>query len=69
MEKITIKTEYITLGQFIKYIGLVSTGGEMKFFLLNEKILVNKIEENRRGKKLYKTDIIKIEGFGEYLIG
>ena len=31
MKKIPIKTEYITLGQFLKLADIISTGGEAKF--------------------------------------
>ncbi|MGM0495278.1 MAG: S4 domain-containing protein YaaA [Bacillota bacterium] len=60
MKEIIIKTEYITLGQFLKHISIVSSGGEVKFFLKNNKIFVNSENENRRGKKLYPGDKISI---------
>ena len=60
MKDIFIKTEYITLGQFLKLISLVSSGGEVKFFLKNNKVFINGNEENRRGKKLYPNDKITI---------
>ena len=59
-----IKDTYITLGQFLKSVDLVSTGGETKSFLLENEILVNNIKENRRGRKLYKNDIIEISKIG-----
>ena len=62
MEKITIKGEYLKLEQLLKIGDLVSSGGEAKFFLINNKILVNNEEENRRGRKLYKGDVVKILG-------
>jgi len=60
MKEIIIKTEYITLGQFLKHISLVSSGGEVKFFLKNNNVFVNSENENRRGKKLYPGDKITI---------
>lgn len=60
MKEIKIRTEYITLGQLIKYLGIVSTGGEIKLFLLENPVFVNKMQENRRGKKLYPGDLIEI---------
>lgn len=60
MKEIKIRTEYITLGQLIKYLGIVSTGGEIKLFLLENPVFVNKTQENRRGKKLYPGDLIEI---------
>lgn len=64
MKNIEIKDEYITLGQFLKIVDLVSTGGEAKIFLLENEILVNGLKENRRGRKLYKNDIIEISKIG-----
>lgn len=58
--EISLKTEYITLGQLLKLSNVVSTGGEVKSFLLNNVILVNNEKENRRGKKLYKNDLISV---------
>jgi S4 domain protein yaaA len=60
MEKIT--TEYITLQQFMKLSGIVSTGGEAKLKIKEMDIVVNGEKENRRGRKLYPGDNVKIEG-------
>lgn len=60
MKNIKITTEFITLGQFLKYVGLISLGSEAKTFLLNEKVLVNGGVENRRGRKLYVGNTISI---------
>ncbi len=62
MKQVHIKDEYITLGQLLKIVDLVSSGGETKIFLNSNKILVNNELENRRGKKLYKDDVIEISG-------
>lgn len=61
IKEVKIKDEFITLGQLLKLVDLVSTGGEVKYFLMNEKILVNNIQDNRRGRKLYKNDLINIQ--------
>ena len=62
MEIIELKKdkEYITLGQLLKIKDYVSSGGETKIFLENEEIYVNDVLENRRGRKLYPNDIIKV---------
>ena len=59
MKKIPIRTEYITLGQFLKLADIISTGGEAKFYLLNNVIYVDNIVDNRRGRKLYPGTILK----------
>ena len=69
MEKIIIKSEYITLGQFIKFTNIVSSGGMVKAILEEYTIHVNDILESRRGKKLYPGDKISIKGIGTYRVG
>ena len=68
MKKITIKTEYITLGQFLKLSDCIATGGHAKFFLQEEQVWVNGELENRRGRKLYGSDIVKVDGHGEFQV-
>ncbi|MCF7924062.1 MAG: S4 domain-containing protein YaaA [Candidatus Izimaplasma sp.] len=60
MKDIFIQTNYITIGQFLKHLSIVSSGGEVKYFLKNNKVFVNGELENRRGKKLYPGDTITI---------
>lgn len=60
MEKVKIKTDFITLGQFIKFVGLVSQGSDLKGFIATNQIFVNGEFENRRGRKIYKNSIVKI---------
>jgi S4 domain protein YaaA len=62
-----IKTDYITLGQLIKYLSLVGSGGEVKIFLQMNDIYLNGELENRRGRKIYPGDILKIQDT-EYII-
>lgn len=67
MVKIKIKTEFIKLGQFLKYSGVVSMGSECKDFIENNCIKVNSNTEKQRGKKLFPGDLIEING-EKYLI-
>lgn len=60
MKEIKIHSEYITLGQLIKFLGIVNTGGEIKVFLSENSVFVNEMPENRRGKKLYPGDFVQI---------
>ena len=53
IKNITIKTEYIKLGQLLKLTGIISNGSDAKSFLEEEKVYVNGEEENRRGRKIY----------------
>ena len=45
----------------------ISSGGEAKYFLAEEKVYVNNELETRRGRKLRVGDIVRIEK-DEYLI-
>lgn len=62
MENISIKDEYVTLGQFLKIADIISTGGEAKLFLSSNEVLINGESDNRRGRKLYKGDNLEILG-------
>ncbi len=61
MVKVPIKTEYITLGQLLKFLSYVGSGGEAKIFLQHKEIYVNGEIENRRGRKLYSSDEVIID--------
>lgn len=65
---VTIRTEYITLGQFLKVADCISTGGEAKFFLQDNKVMVNGETEQRRGRKLYPEDRVDVEGAGSFRV-
>ncbi len=60
MKDIFITTEYIKLDQFLKFANLIGAGGEARFFIEENIILVNDEPEDRRGKKLRDGDIIKV---------
>lgn len=61
MEPIKITSEYICLGQLLKYVGIISNGAEAKIYLANKKVYVNDILDNRRGKKIYPGDVVRLE--------
>lgn len=67
MNKVNIKTDYIKLGQFLKFEGIISNGSDAKVFLEQTKVLVNNEPENRRGRKLYNNDVVSVNNI-EYLI-
>lgn len=61
MIEVKIDTEYIKLDQFMKYQGIVNTGGEAKNLILEGNIKVNENVELSRGKKLKPGDIIEFQ--------
>ena len=60
--EIIINTEYITLGQFLKLADIIQSGGEAKSFLAQNKVEIDGISDNRRGRKLRGGEIIEILG-------
>lgn len=54
--------KYITLQQFLKLKDIVSSGGEAKYFILENEITVNGETEKRRGRKIYKGDTVTVNG-------
>lgn len=67
-EKIEISTPYITLGQFVKLLNVLESGGMVKAYLTDVGVPVNGELEHRRGRKLYPGDIVEIEGNGSYIV-
>ena len=57
--KIREDEEYITLNVLLKITGIISTGGMAKIYLAENDVYVNGEKENRRGRKLYREDVIK----------
>jgi S4 domain protein YaaA len=68
MKEVTIGTEYIALGQFLKLSDCIDSGGQAKFFLQENEILINGEADNRRGRKLYAGDIVQVEGCGTFTV-
>ena len=59
--KIRDDEEYITLNVLLKLADIISTGGMAKIFLQENTVLVNGEEENRRGRKLYRGDVVEVD--------
>lgn len=66
--KITTGQDYTTLGQLLKYTGVIDTGGQAKWFLSENDVWVNNELENRRGKKLYEDDRVEIKNHGTFIV-
>ena len=59
--KIKLETEFIRLDSLLKFLGLVSSGGEAKINVLNGKVKVNGEVCLMRTKKIRKGDTIELE--------
>lgn len=66
-KEVKITTEYITLGQFLKFVGIIDSGFLAKIYLSDHDVYVNGVLDTRRGKKLYSGDTVLIEK-EEYLV-
>ena len=60
MEKeVSIRDEYIRLGQALKLAGLAQTGIEAKIMVTEGEVLVNGETDTRRGRKLRDGDRVE----------
>ena len=67
MKELTIRDEFIKLGQAMKLAGAVGSGLDAKVLIQDGRVTVNDEVELRRGRKLYKDDIFSYDG-EEYII-
>lgn len=61
MHEITLKDDYIKLGQALKAAGLVGSGVDAKFAIQDGLVKVNGQVETQRGKKLVSGDVVEFE--------
>ncbi|MCQ2525870.1 MAG: RNA-binding S4 domain-containing protein [Lachnospiraceae bacterium] len=62
MRNVTIRDEFIKLGQALKLAGFVDTGVDAKLAVQDGYVKVNGEVETQRGKKLYDGDIAEYNG-------
>ncbi len=60
--EITIKDEFIKLGQALKLAGLVDDGVQAKIVIQDGEVKVNGETDLRRGRKVYVGDVISYNG-------
>lgn len=63
-----LRTEYMTLGQFLKEINVISSGGMAKWYLKEQGVFVDQELENRRGRKLYAGMMVEVPGEGTFFL-
>ena len=68
MKKVIIKTDYIKLGQLLKFEGIIANGSDAKMFLEEAKVLGNDEPEARRGRKLYNNDVVIINNIAYMIV-
>lgn len=62
MEIITIRDDYIKLGQALKLAGLAGSGTDAKFVIRDGQVRVNGEIDTRRGRKLTEGDVVTFNG-------
>jgi ribosome-associated protein len=60
--KLTIRDEFIKLGQALKLAGIASSGIEAKVLIAEGLVQVNGETETRRGRKLRDGDTVLVRG-------
>lgn len=64
IEKVEINTESIQLDQFLKWAGVLESGGQVKPMLEEELILVNGKIETAKRRRLFDGDQVAIKDLG-----
>lgn len=54
--------DFIKLDQFLKWVGVVQTGGQAKMMIQSRQVRVNGEVETRRGRKLVQGDRVSTLG-------
>lgn len=62
IDDVSIGGETIRLGQFMKFAGLLDSGGDVKEAIIDGHVTVNGEEERRRGRQLRLGDVVAFEG-------
>ena len=60
--EVSIRDEYIRLGQAMKLAGILDSGSDIKYEILDGKVQVNGETEERRGRKIHKGDVFRYAG-------
>ncbi|MDP3949263.1 RNA-binding S4 domain-containing protein [Microbacterium sp.] len=62
IDDVPIGGDVIRLGQFLKFSGLLDSGGNAKEVIIDGYVSVNGEEERRRGRQLHDGDLVTFEG-------
>lgn len=62
IDDVPIGGEMIRLGQFLKFAGVLDSGGDVKEAIIDGYVTVNGEVDRRRGRQLQLGDIVGFEG-------
>ncbi|KQR88975.1 RNA-binding S4 domain-containing protein [Microbacterium sp. Leaf179] len=61
-QDVLIGTESIRLGPFLKFAGILDSGGDVKEAIIDGYVQVNGEVDRRRGRQLQVGDVVTFEG-------
>lgn len=61
---VSIGSDGIRLGQFMKFAGLLDSGGDVKEAIIDGFVTVNGEVDRRRGRQLQRDDVVVFDGRG-----
>ena len=64
IKEVKIKTQTIELDKFLKWAGVLSSGGEAKNLIRQGEVRVNGGVETKRSRKLMEKDVVEFSGEG-----
>ena len=62
IDYVSVGGESIRLGQFLKYAGMLDSGGNVKEAIIDGYVTVNGEVDRRRGRQLRIDDVVGFEG-------
>lgn len=62
IDDVSIGGDMIRLGQFLKFAGLLDSGGNVKEAIIDGYVTVNGEVDRRRGRQLQVGDVVAFEG-------
>ena len=62
IDDVSIGGDMIRLGQFLKFAGLLDSGGDAKEVIIDGFVTVNGEVDRRRGRQLHDGDVVTFEG-------
>ncbi|MWC00066.1 RNA-binding S4 domain-containing protein [Agromyces seonyuensis] len=62
IDDVPIGGDMIRLGQFLKFAGVLDTGGDVKEVIAEGLVSVNGEVDRRRGRQLQPGDVVSFEG-------
>lgn len=62
IDDVPVGSEMIRLGQFLKFAGILDSGGDVKEAIIDGEVTVNGEVDRRRGRQLHPGDVVGFAG-------